>query len=256
MQTSKGNHVTRSFARIVLSAALITATASVAAAQAAPGSASSDEWTFTVAPYLVAAGMSGDIDVKGYGSTVDMSASDVFSHLKAGFMGYFSAKKDGWGLAADTVYAKLGDTVTQGPLTIEPTVSTGLYTLLGTRRLSPIADLIFGVRVTSVSTTLSLTSPVQKQYSDSKTWVDPVVGVNVGVPVGAKGKISIVADIGGFGAASTISVDVLPTVQFRVARHAWLAAGYRYIYDDYSDGAGFLYKVAMQGPAFGLVMPF
>jgi hypothetical protein len=244
-------------ARIVLCTALMIATAAAAAAQTAPTSQPpSDAWTITVAPYLIAAGMSGNVDVKGYGSNVDMSASDVFSHLKAGFMGYFDAKKNGWGFAVDTIYAKLGDTVTQGPVTIEPTVSNGLYTFLGSRRISPIADLIFGVRVSSVSTTLALTSPVAKQYSDSKTWVDPVVGVSLAVPLGAKGKITMVGDVGGFGAASTISVDLLPAVQFRIARHAWLAAGYRYIYDDYSDGAGFVYKVTMQGPAFGLVMPF
>jgi len=248
--------VTRGLTRVVLCAALVTATAAAAAAQTAPSSQPPDGWTITVAPYLIAAGMSGDIDVKQYGSSVDMSASDVFSHLKAGFMGYVDAKKDGWGFAADTIYARLGTTVTQGPLTIEPAVSTGLYTFLGSRRISPIADLIFGVRVSSVSTTLSLTSPLVKEYSDSKTWVDPVVGVSLAAPLGTKGKFTMIGDVGGFGAASTISVDLLPAVQFRVARHAWLAAGYRYIYDDYSDGSGFVYKVTMQGPAFGLVMPF
>src|ERR1700722_9981734 len=114
--------MTKVFIRTVLGAALVIATATVAAAQppAAPSSpASTDDWTFTLAPYLITAGMSGTVGVKGYDSTVDMSSSDVLSHLKAGFMGYFGAKKDGWGFAMDTIYAKLGTTVTQGPVTID-----------------------------------------------------------------------------------------------------------------------------------------
>jgi len=144
--------MTRDLARIICAVALFAVVATTASAQpAAPAvQAATDEWTIIVAPYLMAAGMSGTVGVKGYDSTVDMSASDVLSHLKAGFMGYFGAKKNGWG---------------------------------------------FGV-------------------------------------------------------------DLLPAVQVRVAKHAWLAFGYRYIYDDYKDDAGFVYKVTVQGPAFGFVFPF
>ena len=66
----------------------------------------------------------------------------------------------------------------------------------------------------------------------------------------------VVASMSGFGTASTMSVDLQPALQFRLATHAWLAAGYRYIDDNYSDDAGFVYKVAVQGPALGFVFPF
>ena len=249
--------MTNRIARIVCTVALFVAVAATAVAQPAPASpGASDEWTVIVAPYLMAAGMSGTVGVKGYDSTVDMSASDVLSHLKAGFMGYFGAKKNGWGFGVDTIYSKLGASATKGAVTIEPTVSTGLYTFLASRRITPVADLVFGARVTSTTTTLAFTAPVVRQVSGSKTWVDPVVGVNVVVPAGAKGKFTMLADIGGFGTASTFAVDLLPALQVRVAKHAWLAFGYRYIYDDYKDDAGFVYKVTVQGPAFGFVFPF
>jgi hypothetical protein len=248
----------RILARRVFGVAVFAAMAATASAQpAAPASpAPSDDVQFIVAPYLVFAGMSGTVGVKGYDQTVDMSASDVLSNLKAGFMGYFGAKKDKWGFGADIIYSKLGAAATKGPITIEPTASTGLYTFLASRELKPGVDLIFGARVTSTTTTLAFTAPVVKSVEGTKTWVDPVAGVNIAVPVGEKAKFTMLADLGGFGTSSTISVDLLPAVQVRVAKHASLAFGWRYIYDDYSDDAGFVYKVTIQGPLLGFVFPF
>jgi hypothetical protein len=251
--------MTNSFARCALSVVLAAGVVATASAQSAapPSAASSDEVTYVVAPYLIGAGMSGTVGVRQFDTTVDMSASDVLSHLKAGFMGFFAAKKNGWGFALDTIYSKLGtEPVTKGPVTVEPAVSTGLYAFLVTRQITPAAELVFGARVTSATTTLGFTSPTTRTVSDSKTWVDPVAGVNLALPFSAKAKFTMLADVGGFGTASTISVDLVPALQFRVAKHAWLALGYRYIYDDYKDDTGFVYKVTIQGPGFGVVFPF
>lgn len=247
--------------RAALSVALSATLAATAAAQPAPPpspapQAPSDTWTVTVAPYLVGAGLSGTVGLAGYESQVEVPSSDVLKHLKAGFMGFFGAEKRGWGFGADAFYAKLGSEVTVEQTTIDPTATVGLYTFLASRRLAPAATLVFGARVTRVSATIAETTPPQREVSGSKTWVDPVVGVNVVVPAGTKVKIAMLADFGGFGTASTFSTDLLPEVRFRLAKHVWLGLGYRYIYDNYTDDAGFVYKVAMQGPAFGLVIPF
>ena len=244
--------------RRALGVVVFAAIATAAAAQptAPPSAPSSDDVQFIVAPYLVFAGMSGTVGVKGYDQTVDMSTSDVLSHLKAGFMGYFGARKDKWGFGADIIYANLGAAATKGPITIEPTASAGIYTFLASREIKPGVDLIFGARVTSSTATLAFTAPVVKSVAGTKTWVDPVAGVNIAVPAGEKAKFTLLADLGGFGAASTISVDLLPAVQFRAAKHLWLAFGWRYIYDDYTDDNGFVYKVTTQGPLLGFVFPF
>jgi hypothetical protein len=252
----------RIFARSVLYVSLFAALGAPAAAQpadqpVAPApQASTDDWEIMVAPYLLLAGMSGTLGVKGYEVPVDVSASDLFSHLKGGFMGYVGAKKNGWGFGVDTNYMKLGASVTKGPVTVEPDVTQGAYTFLASRQLTPVVDLVFGARINHVSTALVVTAPIQRAPSDSKTWVDPVVGVNILVPAGKKTTVGLLADLGGFGAGSTIAADIFPTVQITVAKHARLALGYRFIYTDYSDDAGFLYKVWVQGPAFGVVIPF
>jgi hypothetical protein len=245
--------VTRYISLWAIVAVLVAASVTPAAAQPAPPSGS---WQVIVAPYLAVAGMSGTVGIKGFESTVDMSASDVLNHLSGGFMGYVAARKDKWGFAADTVYSALSAEATRSGLTIEPTSSTGLYSFLATRQLTPLVELVAGVRVTSTTTTLAVTAPVQRSVSDGKTWVDPLVGLNVVAPAGAKAKVTLLANVGGFGTASTMSVDLQPAVQFKLATHAWLAAGYRYIYDNYSDDAGFVYKVTVQGPAIGFVFPF
>jgi hypothetical protein len=248
--------MTHVITRGALGVALVVGIAATASAQPV-SQTTSDELRYTIAPYLAAAGMSGTVGVKGYDATVDMSASDVLSHLKAGFMGIFGVKKNGWGFAFDTFYSKLGaDPVTKGSVVVEPSASTGLYAFLASRRITPVADLVFGARVTSTTTALAFTAPITRSVSGTKTWVDPVAGVNLAVPLNPKARFTMLADLGGFGAASSISVDLLPAVQFQVARHAWLALGYRYIYDNYNDDEGFVYKITIQGPAFGFVFPF
>jgi hypothetical protein len=234
-------------------ALLAAVSATPAAAQPATPS---DEWQFTVAPYLVVAGMSGTVGVRQFETTVDMSASDVVNHLSGGFMSYVAARKGNWGLASDIVYSKLSTEATRSGLTIEPTSSTGLYSFLATRRLTPMVELVAGARVTSATTTIAVTAPIQRSVSDGKTWVDPLVGLNIVAPAGKRAKVMLLADFGGFGTASTMSVDLQPAVQIKVATHAWLALGYRYIYDNYNDDAGFVYKVTVQGPACGVVFPF
>jgi hypothetical protein len=60
----------------------------------------SDGWQITVVPYLIGAAMSGTTAINGWEAEVDLSASDVFSHLKWGAMGYLEARKGDWSSAA------------------------------------------------------------------------------------------------------------------------------------------------------------
>ena len=66
--------------------AVAVATLLVAAATAAHAQ-TPDGWKVTVAPYLMGAAMNGTTAVAGQQVDVDMSASDIFSHLQFGAMG-------------------------------------------------------------------------------------------------------------------------------------------------------------------------
>ena len=75
-------------------------------------------WTFSVAPYFWAAGISGDVGSFGLPPIdVDASFSDIFDHLDFGAMAIGEARNDRFSIFADVMYSKLGgDGETPGPL--------------------------------------------------------------------------------------------------------------------------------------------
>ena len=69
--------------------------------------AAEDEWNYEITPYFLAAGLEGEIGLLDVTTNVDMSFSDIWDHLDAGFMGLFSAQKGRWTLGLEAVYFKL-----------------------------------------------------------------------------------------------------------------------------------------------------
>ena len=139
-------------------------------AQSAP-----DAWKVTVAPYLMGAGMSGTAGVGRLESDVDVSASDIFSNLQFGFMGYFEAKKGKWGVGADLIWMALG-TSTETPVSANVDANQGGFTFLALRQLSPAVDLRAGFAVNTIQPAITFKG-INRELSGDATWVDPVVGV-------------------------------------------------------------------------------
>ena len=65
-------------------------------------------WTFTVAPYFWAAGISGDVGLFGLPPVeVDASFSDIFDHLDFGAMAIGEARYDRYSIFGDIIYTKI-----------------------------------------------------------------------------------------------------------------------------------------------------
>jgi hypothetical protein len=76
----------------------------------APAShAADDEWQFEVTPYLLAAGLDGTVGARGVTAEMDVSFSDIWDNLDAGFMGLFTARRGPWTFGLEAVYMKLED---------------------------------------------------------------------------------------------------------------------------------------------------
>jgi hypothetical protein len=235
--------------------------ASPARAQTPSGSA----WQVTVVPYLMGAAMSGTAAVKGQEVTIDMSASDIFSNLQFGAMGLVVARKGVWGVGGDAIWMSLGANATApGPLgrvTASADMSQGAFAFYGLRRLAPYADLFFGGRINYLSTNLRINSPLQVRSVDgSKTWFDPIVGVQLRThETGNRWHAQVYAEIGGFGVGSTFSWQVFPTVGVNLSKQASLEFGYRWLDIDYETGENatlFKYDVLTQGPVVGFAFRF
>jgi hypothetical protein len=246
--------------RTILLVLLLTViTASPAAAQAPDG----NSWKVTVVPYILGASMNGTTAVNGQEATVDMSASDIFSNLQFGAMGLVIARKGNWGFGGDAIWMALGANGTApGPLgtTGSADVNQGGFAFYGLRRLGPAADVFFGGRVNTLQSTLRFNGPGQSSADGSKTWFDPIVGLQLKTPdTGKRWHAQVYTEIGGFGVGSSFTWQVFPTVGVNLPKWASIEFGYRWLDIDYTSGENdtlFKWDVLTQGPVVGFGFRF
>jgi len=232
---------------------------SPAAAQAQSSSAtSSDEWKFTLAPYLIFPWMDGKSAVKGHEVEVDVSPGDIFDNLQFGAMGYFEARKKKWAIGVDAVYMALGTDVARPSANVD--FNQGAYTFIGLRQLNEKVDFLFGARWNVLQGKLDFKGPLlQGSFEETKQWVDPIVGLKLKQRLGGRWSFTMEGDIGGFGAGSDFAWQVWPLIGFDVSKRATLAIGYRVLSLDYDTGSGnqmFKYDVVTQGIVVGGALHF
>jgi len=224
---------------------------------AAAQTASGDPWKVTFAPYLMGAGMSGTAAIAGQEATVDASASDILSHLQFGAMGVVVARKGRWSVGGDFIWMALGATSETPPANVDP--NQGAFAFYGGRRLSAAADVTFGVRWNVLQGRIGFTGPAQRVVEQTKQWVDPIVGLNLRSQGAHRVHAGLYSEIGGFGAGSTLSWQIFPTVGIDLGKRTAVEFGYRWLDLDYESGEGltrFKYDVLTQGPVMGLAFRF
>jgi hypothetical protein len=239
----------RDISLLAIVAVIVTGSATAAVAQP-----SRDEWNVLVAPYLMGAAMSGATTVRGVEVDVDMSASDIFSNLQFGAMGVIVARKGDWGFGSDLIWMALGTTVRDTNVDF----NQGAFAFYGLRRLSPAADVTFGLRVNTLQGTLNFKA-LDATRNQDKTWVDPVAGVTLRTSAGRPVHVRLYSEIGGFGAGSDFTWQIFPTASIRLSSKASLELGYRWLDVDYATGEGnteFRYDVLTQGPVVGFGFRF
>ena len=241
----------------------------------------SDEWTFTVAPYLWAVGMNGDVGVAGIKTSVNDSFIDIMqdSDSVMAFMGDFSASKGPWSFFVSPTYAKLGvDDESIGPLTADITETITIIGFGTKYRLAEWSladmpggspawanqmftfDLLAGGRYTHLKIELDF-KRIGSQ-DKSKDWVDPFVGAVTQIGLTDKLSFRVRGDVGGFGVGSDVTLNGVGLLGYKVrpfGLDGTLAAGYRALYQDYTDGSGrnkFTWNMTLHGPVLGLAVKF
>jgi opacity protein-like surface antigen len=223
-------------------------------------------WTFAFAPYLWAAGMTGDIAQFGLPEVdVDLSFSDIMENFDIGFMGVGEVRHDRFGILTDLMYIKLsaGNHVDpKGPIDAKVDLSTETFTFLGAAEYRLIddeagsLDALAGARLWWVSTDFDFSgAALDTSANDSETWVDPIVGL--------RGRFNLSPDffltswgmIGGFGVSSDFTWDVMGGIGYQASDSISLIAGYRGMGVDYKN-SGFVFDVVQDGPILGAVFRF
>lgn len=264
---------------LVMCCSVVFTIASIGSAWASDST--SDEWSFTVAPYLWAVGMDGDVGVAGVKTSVNDSFIDIMqdSDSVLAFMGDFSASKGPWTFFVSPVWTKLGsDDESFGPLKADVTqtltiIGFGTKYRLAEWSLADVPggspawanqmftfDLLAGGRYTHLK--IELDFKRIGTTDKSKDWVDPFVGAVTEIGLTDKLSFRVRGDVGGFGVGSDITLNGVGLLGYKVrpfGLDGTLAAGYRALYQDYTDGSGrnkFTWKMTLHGPVLGLAMTF
>jgi hypothetical protein len=232
-------------------------------AQGTEAAATEDSpWSFRLTSYLWLAGLSGDVGAQGRVADIDVSFGEIFDSidwLPPPVMLAGEVRYGRFAFLTDFIYLGLeGDGASPGPLPLsaELDMQTVVWTFGGSYRViqdDPVTlDLLAGARLWNLDAEVTVSGPGGPvgQGSDSKTWVDPIIGIAGQVRLGSNFALQAEGDVGGFGLNADIDWQVLGTLQYLLNDSITLEAGYRYLAVDYDDG-GFLFDVAMHGPIIG-----
>jgi opacity protein-like surface antigen len=229
----------------------------------------SERWQFEITPYLWGTGLDGSARINDRpqsGVAVEQSLSDILEILDFAAMGAFEARKGRWGALVDAVYFNVSDEGSvMGPLGFAALSATGaitrqMYSLMGAYRAMEgrtAVDLVGGLRYASVKWDVSFQASIpvlpaaDRRFVETKGWVDPVIGARVQHALGDRWTLVGYADIGGFGAGSDLTWQLIAGVNDAFTPNVIGKVGYRYVSVDYDKG-GFNYDMAFAGAYLGL----
>lgn len=93
------------------------------------------------------------------------------------------------------------------------------------------------------------------EHSQTETWVDPTIGVRLGLNLGDPWSLTVAGDVGGFGVGSRFSWQALATANYALNENWTMRVGYRALHVDYRSG-GYLYDATLHGPAVAATYRF
>jgi opacity protein-like surface antigen len=236
------------------------------------GSSGSDEWEFTVTPYLWAAGLDGNATVRGRETSIDASFSDIFENLDFGGMVHFEARKGKWGFFFDPTYMKFsadGDFGPRGGVDVDVEAEMALVELGILYRLleRPVGnengrflslDLLGGGRYIYLKGELDIGGIIDVEVDKSKDWLDAIVGGRIQIDLAERLTFSLRGDAGGFdiGSSSDLTWNLSAALGYELSERTTLWVGYRHLDIDYDDGSDFELDVDMSGPVIGVAFQF
>lgn len=230
--------------------------------------AADGDWQHTVVLYGMGAAIDGDAQIGELTVPVDLSISDVFDSLEFGAMGAYRADNGTWSFTVDATFMGLGGSSKTERGLVKGDMDLDQTTLMGTvgRRWTENLEFLFSLAYVDLSTDLEVatTAPVTgvvttRTASKDASWVDPLFGLQYGVPIADDWRFNLRGDVGGFGVGSDLTYQLLANVRWQANDRLGVVAGYRLIAFDYEDGNGQNYQrydLLEQGPLVGVTVSF
>ena len=231
-----------------------------------------DRWHFITAPHLWAAGIDGNVTVKGIKTDVDIGFDEIRDHLQGAFMTYLELRKRKFGFYVNPMYLKLtgGDTTFDGgDADFEQQLWVvefgGFYNILTLGEDKPMdLDLIVGGRYWNNHTDVDLSGPVIGTVSSANTddVIDPLIGLRANQYITKRLSWSLRGDIGGFGVSdhsSDFSWQGMGMLGYDLSKRFSIWGGYRALALDKENGSGANKQgldITLHGPILGLQARF
>lgn len=222
-------------------------------------------WEVTLAPYVWAAGLKGDIGVANRTVSIDVPFSDIISNLQFAFMGVAEVRNGRFAVFSDLTYGKIGATRATPFGQFADNARVDSTTLMWTagaeyRVLEGPGghlDAFAGFRLYSLDNSLALQGgPLNGvNLSSGETWVDPMIGLIGRVDLSNRVFVTAWGMIGGFGVSSDLVWDVMAGLGYEFSKHFSAIGGYRASGVNYASN-GFLYDTVQQGPFLGMIFKF
>jgi len=248
-----------------LALALAVARAGAADASEPVSAVVNTGWKYQITLDGWLAGLNGNIGLRDLpAAAVDVSPLDVFEDLDGVFAGSFQAVGDSWLLYTDAMWAKISTEADVGPLggtahfeqkQIVATALVGYELPLTVENMQLYAT--GGLRYQHNEVKLSIDPAFfpAVDRSGSQSWVDPIVGFTMHYDINNKWFVDVMADVGGFGVSSDITLQGTTTVGYNWTDTIASSFGYKALYTDYTDG-GFRYEATQHGTFTRLAVKF
>lgn len=225
-----------------------------------------EPWSFNLTVYGWATAIDGTISAGGRSADVDIAFKDVVKHLDMAFMATAELRSKRWGFFGDFIYARLHDDIAPPAGIVFSSTHEVVKETIGTFALSyrvldakpAYLDLFAGARVYSFYSEIVLRpNPGQTGFAadGTTTWADPIVGLRGRYYVARAVFLNGYGDVGGFGAGSELSWQVLGAIGIQAARWCDVQLGYRALGFEYGSGNR-KQEITTHGPIIGATIRF
>ena len=219
-------------------------------------------WVFTVAPYVWATGMEGEVATlpPADPADIDLSFGNVLEDLDLSLMSFAEARKGRIGFFAEIFYVSVStDAETPGRIYSGAAYQQDFWALSIGGSFAVIQDqaqhidVVGGIRFWDLDNEINLKAGVAAaaDRTEHENWTDFIVGARGRARLGQRWYLTGWA-VSAVAGDSDSAWDVLATIGYEMGDDFMLTVGYRHQEVDYQDG-DFLFDVEMSGPVIGLV---
>ena len=230
-----------------------------------PAIAQESGWSFALSPYLWTPGISSSVGTRFGTLDADASIGDVLSATQFAAMSMFEARKGNWGLMADFLYSDLserndtpfGVLFSRARIDTELTMLTGYAAYRFYEDVRVAFDAMGGVRATwlNVGVSLSPGALPGQTFSTGEGWADPLLGVRARIAFNERWFATALADVGGFGAGSDLTWQVLASFGYQFNERWAVQGGWRQL-SIKKEVDGRDVKLTLGGPFLGVTLRF